>query len=66
MKKIFMAAALVFSIALSAFSSQGSGGAECPDRCVSSDPNPVCCTTSGGSTYYGVIDNGDGGTLAGL
>jgi len=28
-------------------------GDECPDRCQSNIT--ICCTTSGGSTYYGFI-----------
>ncbi|MFV0571849.1 MAG: hypothetical protein ACK5M1_05380 [Xanthomarina gelatinilytica] len=30
------------------------GNDECPDRCYSSNEH-ICCKTSGGSTYYGVI-----------
>lgn len=30
---------------------QEEGGAECPEQCVSDWV--ICCTTPGGSTYYG-------------
>ena len=60
MEKFLIAGALVFVVSF-AFASGtdniadvGSGaGAECPSGC--STAKPKCCSTAGGSAYYGVL-----------
>lgn len=60
MKKFLIAGALVF-VATFAFANKGatltsaddSAAAECPAGC--STAKPKCCTTAGGSAYYGIL-----------
>jgi hypothetical protein len=59
MKKLLIVGALVFVVSF-AFASKGNAtltsadsAAECPSGC--STAKPKCCTTGGGSAYYGVL-----------
>ena len=55
MKKLLIVGALVFVVTF-AFANGGNAtltSAECPSGC--STAKPKCCTTAGGSAYYGVL-----------
>lgn len=58
LKLTMTAVAAVIAIGGAITSKAYAAPASCPDRCVSA--TFTCCSTAGGDTYYGVIDNGGG------
>lgn len=58
MKKPIIAFSLLMAIVcacLTTFAAVAPPSAECPDKCKTAEP--VCCTTPGGSTYFGTLSN---------